>query len=222
MKTQAASPNKQEQAYEWIKSRIMDGTFGAGYRLVIDRLARELGISAIPIREAVRRLEAEGLVEVERFSGVRVTRIDEQVYVETLSVLALLEGYATALAAPHMTEDDWEALRTINTKMEQARVSFALEEYSNLNKQFHERIWRACPNTYLVNQLKSVQERMDTVRATVFMLIPHRTTDSIAEHEELIRLMADGAGADQIESFARAHKLATLEAFRRWRKTRRE
>ncbi|WP_026961791.1 GntR family transcriptional regulator [Alicyclobacillus herbarius] len=220
MKSQTSSPNKQEQAYEWIKSRIMDGTFGAGYRLVIDRLARELGISAIPIREAIRRLEAEGLVEVERFSGVRVTRIDEQVYVETLSVLALLDGYATALAAPHLTEADFEALRVINKQMEAARASFALEAYSSLNKQFHERIWQACPNSYLVNQLKSVQERMDTVRSTVFMLIPHRTTDSIAEHEELVRLMIDGGPADEIESFARRHKLATLEAFQRWRKVR--
>jgi DNA-binding GntR family transcriptional regulator len=217
MKTKTANRNKQEQAYEWIKSRIMDGSYGAGYRLVIDRLAKEMGISAIPVREAIRRLEAEGLVEVERFSGVRVTRIDERVYVETLSVLAVLEGYATALAYRNLNPEDFARLREINARMEQARADFALEAYSSLNKEFHRMIWEASGHTYLIHQLTSVQERLDTVRTTVFMLIPHRTTDSIAEHEELIRLMESRANDDEVERFARAHKLATLEAFKRWK-----
>jgi DNA-binding GntR family transcriptional regulator len=220
MTTPINSQNKQEYAYELIKSRIMDGTYGAGYRLVIDRLAREFGFSPIPVREAVRRLEAEGLVESERFSGVRVTKIDDRDYVETLSVIAVLEGYATALAYKNLGSEDFVRLREINRQMKTAREQFDLSTYSKLNQDFHRMICDASHHSYLIHQLRSAQERMDAIRSTVFMLIPHRTTDSIAEHEELIRLMESRAEESVVEQCARAHKMATLQAFKRWKSNR--
>jgi DNA-binding GntR family transcriptional regulator len=211
------TPNKQAVAYEWLKARILDGTFGPGYRIVIDRVAREMGVSPIPVREAIRRLEAEGLVEVERFSGAKVTRIDAATYAQTLSVLAVLEGYATAQAYRNLTAEDFERLRETNEAMRRARSEFDLTAYSRLNQRFHAIILQRCPNPYLVQQVQTVQQRMDTVRVSVFNIIPHRTGDSIAEHDELIRMMEEDVGEEAVERFARAHKLATLEAFRRWR-----
>lgn len=218
--TNGNTQNKQEKSYELIKARILDGTYGAGYRLVIDRLAKELGFSAIPVREAIRRLEAEGFVEYERFSGVRVIKIDEGVYIETLQVLAVLEGYATALACQHLTAQDFAQLRAINEQMRGARESFDLTAYSAFNQQFHQVVLDACGQSYLRHEIESAQERLDAVRTTVFMLIPHRTTDSVAEHEQLIRLMEQRTDANEIERFARAHKLATMEAFKQWQKER--
>ncbi|MBX6353181.1 MAG: GntR family transcriptional regulator [Thermoflavifilum sp.] len=208
--------NKQAVAYEWLKARILDGTFGPGYRIVIDRVAREMGVSPIPVREAIRRLEAEGFVEVERFTGAKVTRIDGSTYVQTLAVLAVLEGYATAQAYRHLTTEDYARLRDTNAAMERAREDFDLTAYSRLNERFHAIILARCPNPYLAGQVQAVQQRMDAVRVSVFNLIPHRAGDSIAEHTELIRLMEEDAGEDVVEQFARRHKLATLEAFRRW------
>ncbi|MDT7752584.1 MAG: hypothetical protein QOD96_6246, partial [Pseudonocardiales bacterium] len=61
--SEPAAPSKSQHAYEVIKSRIVDGSYSAGYRLVLDRLARELRVSPVPVREAVRRLEAEQFVQ---------------------------------------------------------------------------------------------------------------------------------------------------------------
>lgn len=214
------TPSKQEMAYQSIKSRIFDGTYSAGYRLVIDRIAADLGCSAIPVREAARRLEAEGLVEYERNSGMRVTNIDSTSYVETLQVLAVLEGYATALAAHQLTAGDFAKLREFTGEMERARQAFDLESYSAHNQAFHRWICKASGQGYLQDQIDNAQRRIDSVRSVVFMLIPHRTTDSLAEHRELIRLMEEGASLTAIEEAARSHKLSTVKAFEEWHRNR--
>ena len=65
----ATSGSKSEQAYAAVKARIVDGTYSPGYRLVLAKIAEDLGVSVVPVREAIRRLEAEGLVKFERNVG---------------------------------------------------------------------------------------------------------------------------------------------------------
>lgn len=214
------SRSKQEIAYQCIRQRIVSGVYGAGYRLVIDRIAAELGFSAIPVREATRRLEAEGLVVYERNAGMRVTDIDAKSYVETLSVLAVLEGYATALAAEKLTVEDFTRLREFNCRMEQAREMFDLESYSAFNQAFHRLICQASGQAYLLDQMDNAQRRINSVRRVVFMLIPHRTTDSLAEHRHLLALLEGHAPVAEIEAAARSHKLATVQAFQDWNRIR--
>src|SRR5690606_10516871 len=94
-------------------------TYASGVRLVLSRLAAELELSSQPIREALRRLEAEGLVEFTRNVGAIVTAIDAVVYVETLEVLTLLEAAATAASAPLLTPEKLRELHGINEEMKQ-------------------------------------------------------------------------------------------------------
>ena len=70
--------SKSEQAYTAVKGRIVDGTYSPGYRLVLAKIAEDLGVSVVPVREAIRRLEAEGLVKFERNVGATVSGIDPQ------------------------------------------------------------------------------------------------------------------------------------------------
>ena len=74
---------------------------------MIDALAEEFSVSALPVREAIRRLEAEGLVIFRPNAGAQVAPADPGLFDEEMSVLAVIEGYATALAAPLLTEVDW-------------------------------------------------------------------------------------------------------------------
>src|ERR671935_269344 len=106
--------NKQQRAYTELRERILNGAYSPGFRLVIDALADELGVSTLPIREAIRRLEAEGLVVFRPNAGAQVAPAEPGVFQEEVTVLALLEGYATALAAPEMDEAAIERLRDIN------------------------------------------------------------------------------------------------------------
>lgn len=211
------SPNKQESCYQTIRERILAGTYGPGYRLVIDALSREFGTSPIPVREAIRRLEAEGLVEYQANTGARVTAVDEQAFAEALSLLALLEGHATALAAPHVSPDDCAHLRRLNRAMEQALAAGDRLRMGDLNRQFHFVIYQRCPNAYLTETIGQTWRRLDALRRTVFLYIPERGRESVDEHEAIVGMLETGATAADIEAYVREHKLHTVRAFHAWK-----
>src|SRR5437868_401615 len=93
-----APANKHELAYRLIRARIETAVYQPGQRLVIDALARDLNMSQVPIREAIRRLQAEGWITYRHNSGPEVANIGFEQWQATMEVLAILEGYATALA----------------------------------------------------------------------------------------------------------------------------
>src|SRR5712691_8018087 len=95
--------SKQEHVYAWLRRRILDGSYPPGYRLVIDTIRHELDVSPMPVREAIRRLEAEHWVVYQRHAGARVAPRDAESWEEAIETLALLEGFVTARAAPHVT-----------------------------------------------------------------------------------------------------------------------
>src|SRR5579864_4320195 len=211
---QASKRNKHEQAYSIIRERIFNGIYVPGYRLVIDRLARELGISPVPIREAIRRLEAEGWVEYHPNAGAQVASVDASKYGEEMTVLALLEGYATALAAIHLGAEDMKHLREINTSMYCALQSADIPAFSRLNKEFHFFIYDHCQNSYLVDLLRETWDRLEVRGHTDFSYIPQRSWVSIEEHTQLLDMIERHASQDEIEQRFREHKLRTYDAYR--------
>ena len=211
---QASKRNKQEQAYSIIRERIFNGIYVPGYRLVIDRLARELGISPVPIREAIRRLEAEGWVEYHPNAGAQVASVDASKYEEEMTVLALLEGYATALAATHLGAEDVKHLREINTSMHGALQSADIPAFSRLNNEFHFFIYDHCQNNYLVELLHTTKDRLEVRGHTDFSYIPQRIRASIEEHTQLLDMIERHASHNEIEQMVREHKLRTHEAYR--------
>jgi DNA-binding GntR family transcriptional regulator len=207
---------KQELVYEALRERILSGVYGPGYRVVIDALAGEFSVSALPVREAIRRLEAEGLIVYRPNAGAQVAPADPSMFEEEMTVLALLEGYATALAAPMLGAKEIRKLREINGSMAQAMEQMNSLRFGKLNHEFHDIINDACPNTSLLALLRDVSRRLDAIRRTVFVQIPYRGAASLTEHAELIDLIEKRAPADWIEARARAHKLHTVESFRAW------
>jgi DNA-binding GntR family transcriptional regulator len=217
-RTRAATeaPTKQERVYRTIRERILDGTYGPGLRVVIDQLAAELGVSALPVREAIRRLEAEGLVVFRPNAGAHVAPSDPGLFDEEMSVLALLEGHATALAAPSLGEPELARLSALTDAMEEAMADGDPLRFGRLNQEFHGVVYEHCPNAALVDLLRDVAHRLDAIRRTVFVQIPYRGAESVAEHRRLIELIAARAPAAKIERAAREHKLATVASFRAW------
>lgn len=208
------SVSKQERAYTILRERILDGTYSPGYRLVIDSLAPELDVSPMPVREAVRRLEAEGWVVYQRNRGAQVAPVDANSWVEATVCLAVLEGYATALAAPDIRADDLREMREHNARMEQALEAIDLMKVTQHNQAFHEAIYERCPNAHLRRELASLWERLNTLRGTIFAVIPTRGQVSVREHEELLAMIESGRDAPAIERYAREHKMHTVTAFR--------
>jgi DNA-binding GntR family transcriptional regulator len=209
---------KQERAYRVIRERILSGAYSPGYRVVIDTIASELDVSAVPVREAIRRLEAEGLVVYRANAGAQVAPAEPGLFDEEMTVLAILEGYATALAAAQMGREDVARLTEINERMSAAMERIDALAFGRLNQEFHTAIYGCCPNTSLVELLHDVGRRLDAIRRTVFVQIPYRGSASIEEHHRLIALIETGAPFAEIEAEARQHKLNTVESFREWRR----
>lgn len=205
---------KLELAYAVLRDGIVDGTYAPGSRLVLEELARSLAMSPVPVREAVRRLEAEGYVEVEPNVGPRVASFDEAQYADAMHLLAVLEGTATALAAPHLRDVDLAELRRANAAIAGALDTLSPVQFSELNREFHFGIYARCPNPVVSTALETMWNRLDVFRRSAFVYAVGRPPVSVREHAALLDLIADGATADVIEQAARAHKLGTLSATR--------
>lgn len=207
---------KQQQLYDSLRERITSGIYGPGFRVVIDQLATEFGVSALPVREAIRRLEAEGLVIYRPNAGAQVAPAEPEAFGDNMTVLAVLEGYATALAAPFLSASDLKGLLHKTQEMAGAMEEMDSVSFGRHNREFHHIFHDRCPNHALISRLRDVERRLDAIRNTVFAQIPYRGASSIREHEQLIALVEGGAGADEIEHAARGHKLRTVESFRAW------
>lgn len=204
--------SKAEQAYDILKRRIMDGTYGPGFRLVIDQLGREHGISSVPWRESLRRLEAEGWVDIVPNVGALVKSFDTDAWKRTIRLLARLEGLATALSAERLTAEDLAQARELNDAMRAALEAYDTTRFGALNRQFHELLCSRCDDDRLMGMVQQEWQRMDIIRRSAFWYAPGRAVASIAEHEALVALIEAGSAPDLIEAEARAHEVRTLAA----------
>lgn len=208
----APAKSKSEQAYEILKARIADGTFVPGFRLVIDQVSREYGISSGPWRESLRRLEAEGWVEIIPNVGAIVRRFDGGAWYRTLRLLSRLEGLATALSAPNLTAEDLAEARKLNGDMRQALENFDTATFGQLNWQFHQVLCGKCDDENLNRLLDAEWMRMQVIRRSAFWAAPGRALAALDEHEELVSLIESGGSFDEIEALARQHEMNTLIA----------
>lgn len=205
--------SKSQQAYLWIKERIAGQTYTPGYRLVLGSIAGELNMSVVPVREAIRQLEAEGLVHFEHNVGARVAMVDDTQYRHSMEALSILEGSATAMSAPHLTVDDLKLARTINAQMVETLAHFNPSAFTRLNQQFHAALIAACPNPRLQELVTVEMARLNRLRDSTFSFVPGRAHESVREHEHIVALIENGAQLSEIECAAREHHTATLDAY---------
>lgn len=199
--------SKSNAAYEALKSRILDDTYGPGYRIVIADIGREVGLSNGPVREALRRLQAEGWIVLQPNVGARVTRFSEGDHRYAMQLLARLDALALVEALPHLTSEDLAQAREVNRRMKVALDDFDPQAFNRMNTEFHAIFSARCPDTHLNEVLKAELQRFSVIRRSVLRTIPGRARQSIVEHDRLIALIESHAHPDEIEAFARQHKL---------------
>lgn len=204
--------SKTEQAFQVLKERIMEGIYGPGHRLVIDQLVREHGISSVPWRESLRRLEAEGWVEIVPNVGAVVATFDTDAWQQSLHIVARLGGYATALSAPHLSEADLTAAHTLDRQMKEALSDFDPARFGRLNREFHQLLASRCPDRRLADMVDNEWARLEIIRKSAFWYAPGRARAAIAEHEGILELIESGSSAEAIEAAARQHEINTIEA----------
>lgn len=200
-------------AYDLIKERILKGEYEPQQRLVADQLARELHTSVIPIREALHRLESEGLVEMQPYVGARVAAISAAGVEELLEIRTALEPLLTRSAVEGVTPEALAELQQLCDQMDAAIAADDMLQYGQLNYFFHDRIYQLSPWKALYQMVSSVREKFARSR-WVFHLSPTQTAESQEEH----RAMVDALRRQDQEALyrlSRQQKERALHLYRR-------
>ncbi|WP_225079716.1 aspartate/glutamate racemase family protein [Streptomyces sp. CoT10] len=189
----------RDQVRDEIRSRISDGRYPAGARLVEQRLADEYGTSRIPVREALRMLESEGLVVTVPRRGVVVASLSRADLEHLYNLRESLEAMAFRLAAARATPGEVRSLHRLLERMRAAVEGGDHREVVAVNTQFHSQVVEMAGNPYLGTALQPVDGRL-----RVMIGINHDYGRQFAEHEALIKAISDG-DADRAAALAAAH-----------------
>src|SRR5699024_7862269 len=158
-----------------------------GDRLELSSIANELGMSVVPVREAIRRLQTDKVVHFERNVGATCSGIDPVEYHHTMETMALVEGYSTAHCAPRRTAESLTRSREINRQMRQVvEGNFAPEQFPELNEKFHSALFEHHQNPHILDLVHRGWNRLAALRSSTFSFVPSRAASSVAEHDELL------------------------------------
>lgn len=179
---------------ERLRSGILEGIYPPGEWLRQQRLAEDLGVSQMPVREALKELAAEGLVEHVPYRGVRVVSFSTDDVADLYAHRAMLEGVAAAAAAIMITSDELNALHKIQEEMETRYAPQDLQAYRSLNRRFHEGVFRASRRNYLIRTLNQMWETFPTMLASNFPStadapVPKRDDIDRQEHRSILNAL---------------------------------
>jgi len=128
----------RERAYEFLKSSVLSGHLNPGERLTEEHLAKRLGVSRTPVREALHKLESEGLIKALETRGFIVSRDSKDEVEELFELRAILEGYALRIISERISEEDLERLNGFIERAENALKRERIEEVFKWNTKFHD------------------------------------------------------------------------------------
>lgn len=210
----ARSPMGAE-IYQALLSRILVADLGPGARLTIDALAREFGVSQTPVREALHRLDAEGIVVRNHLSGYRVgPTLTSRQFEDLVEVRLLLEPAAARRAAERMEPSDVQSLIPLADDMRrldrESDQPDRYAQYSVADGGFHDTIAAGCGNTYLRDSLVRLHPHVHLFRLSRSALV---TADAIDEHQAII----DAIAARDPDAAAYAMRLHIEASSRRFR-----
>lgn len=168
-----------------LRQRILDGKYKTGDSLIETRLAEELGVSRTPIREAIRQLELEGLVESIPNKGVIVKGITEQDIEDIYTIRRVLEGLAARWAVEKITDSELEKLKDNFELMEFYTSKDDLDQVAKLNTSFHEIIFNATKSNVLKHILTDFQYYVQWARYKS-LKSPGRSQKALEEHRKIL------------------------------------
>ena len=204
---------KQEFVYRTLRAAIIRCELPPGERLVIDDLARQLAVSAIPVREALQLLQSEGLAVNVPHVGATVAPISRESIVEVFTVMEGLEIVATRSAAQRASAGDLDALGDIVDAMDRALAAGAPEQWADLNNRFHAAIARLTGRPMLQEMMERALDRWDRVRRYYFSgVLVHRAERAQQEHHALLEAMKK-RDLPALEALVREHNQGALSSY---------
>ena len=187
-----------------LRAAILNGEIKPGEWLRQERLAQEYQVSQMPVREALKELSAEGLVEHVPYRGVRVVEFSPDDISDLYACRSFIEGLAARAAAAAITPEEVAQLRELQSQMKISLQPRVRPEYTELNRRFHRLIFSASRRTYLTRTLNQLWDAFPSMLWGNFARpagqpLPERDLADIQEHEAIIEALErrDGAAAEQ-------------------------
>jgi len=184
----------QDSVYQELFQAIVSGRIEPGERIVLETLANQLGVSIMPVREAIRKLEAGNLVTIQN-RRIVVNKLSPKNIKDILKVRLMLEGYAASEAARIRKEEIIPLLEELLVEMSRTED---IEEYLKANRRFHNTIYNECDNPALVEVIDSLWERYSPyLHILLDNLIDWRQPEFTRNHNEMLKAVRHGdpAGA---------------------------
>ncbi|MCB4822008.1 GntR family transcriptional regulator [Roseicella aerolata] len=199
-----------ERAYRRLRDAIVQGVLPAGSRLSERSLAASLGISAQPVREALRRLEQDGMVITLPRRGTVVAEFGPERQAEMGRIRAALEGAAAGIAARRAAAEALAALAAQLQAMREATAAGRPEQISEANERFHALIHAATENAFLIRSLAALRAFDHFGRARALNSTPQELPRALEEHAGILAAL-EARDPDLAETRMRAHVLRSLE-----------
>ncbi len=203
----ADSRSAHELASTYIRARILSGEFAAGTRLKSEQLAESLGISRMPIREALRQLHAEGLIELRPNRGAVVTSLSANDVQELFEIRAVLEGLAARLACAHLNDEHLADLEDLGSRMERANKD--PQVWLKRHEELHEALSARSQRPRLIQQLRTARGALFPY-IRMYIAVYHQVEVQGAEHKVLLEI-AKRRNPDLLEAAMRDHVLSTAK-----------
>jgi DNA-binding GntR family transcriptional regulator len=200
---------KSRAIYLALRERILSDDIAPGTRLVMRDIANRYEASDIPVREALRMLERDGLVETEPYRGARVTTLTAKEVEETYFIRSHLESIATGLAADRITDAELAQLDGLMERMREAVAAQDGPAFSDINHEFHRTIVASCGNDQLRELTMDIWQRHSGFQR-VFRQVPGRIATSQAEHEDIMAALR-AHDAERASRLALLHKLSVRD-----------
>jgi DNA-binding GntR family transcriptional regulator len=209
---------KSEIIYQGLKQGITNGLYRPGQRMVISKIAKEFGTSDIPVREAMKHLESDGLIKSIPCVGAVVTEISIEDMEKIYPVRIVLEGLAARAAAQHIKERDFNLLENIIKDIQISYTEKRYEKIGLLNREFHERICSASQNIYLQKSIIEMNV-LCSRNPAILVLIPELVPQVNKEHKEILKALKKRDG-DLAEQLVIKHKEFALENLRSYARSK--
>ena len=193
--------SRADQVQQQILKSIRSGHYRPGDRIRETEVAKALGVSRTPVREALRRLESDGLLSFESWRGVVVSRLDRQQVSELYAMREVLEGAAARMAARHIDDAGIELLKLLLEKSQESPDDPA--RLAKLNRELHQTIYSAAHNRYLLQTLGQLENALALLRGTTYA-VAGRPDTAAAEHRAIVEAICS-RDAEAAELAARKH-----------------
>ncbi|MBE3574753.1 MAG: GntR family transcriptional regulator [Firmicutes bacterium] len=176
----------RELVFESLRQAIMTGQLRPGERLMEVQLANELGVSRTPVREAIRKLELEGLVVMIPRKGAYVSRMSTRDIQEVFEIRATLEGLAATLAVERATEQELDELQALLGRIAECIARNDVKTMVEVDTEFHRQLFQCAHNSRLVQIMQNLREYVQRFRSTS-LAYPGRMKVALDEHRQVVQ-----------------------------------